>query len=178
MNFDQSTYSLTEFLTDNNFSVTKKQQHFIEYSSKSAIITIAYANLEHLFYIHVGQDLKSLVELTPIVVKEFFKDDGFQLQSTLTIENLISFLKTSGKPLVSGDKEIFNRLSEFSERQSNEYTKRIIHLQNIQGADKAWTQKDYVNFIKCIERAEKNLLPESYLKKYKIAVDKSQRHTR
>lgn len=178
MNFDQSTYPLTEFLTDNNFSVTKKEQHFIEYSSKSAIITIAYANLEYLFYTHVGQDSKSLVELTPIVVKEVFKDDRFQLQSTLTIENLISFLKTSGKLIVSGDKEIFKKLNEFSDGQSREYTRRIIHLQNIQGADKAWTQKDYANFIKCIDRAEKDLLPESYLKKYKIAVDKSQRQTR
>jgi hypothetical protein len=91
---------------------------------------------------------------------------------------LISFLKTSGKLIVSGDKEIFKKLNEFSERQSREYTKQIIHLQNMQGADKAWTQKDYINFIKCIDRTDKDLLPASYLKKYKIAVDKSQRQTR
>jgi len=177
MNFEQSIYPLTEFLTDNGFSVTYKEQYFIRYSKYLTILTVAYANLEYLFYTHVGQDSNSLVELTPIAVKEVFKDDTFQLQSTLTIENLISFLKTSGKLVVSGDKETFKKLNEFSESQSREYTKRIIHLQNIQGADKAWIKKDYINFIKCIDRAEKDLLPESYLKKYKIAVDKSQQQT-
>lgn len=138
MNFDQSLYPLTEFLTGNNFSVTKKEQHYIEYSSKSTIITIAYANLEYLFYTHVGQKSKSLVELTPILVKDVFKDDRFQFQSTLTIDNLISFFKTSGKLILLGDKESFKNLNEFSERQSREYTRRISHLQNIQGADNAW----------------------------------------
>ncbi len=177
MNFEQSIYPLTEFLTDNNFSVAYKEQHFIRYSTNSTIITVAYANLEYLFYTHVGQDSKSLVELTPIAVREVFKDDSFQFQSTLTIENLILFLKTSGKLIISGDKKIFKELIEFSERQSKEYTRQINHSQNIQGADKAWKQKDYLNFIKCIDRTEKDLLPESYLKKYKIAVDKSQRWT-
>jgi hypothetical protein len=178
MNFDQSIHPLTEFLTGNNFSVTKSEQHYIEYSSKSAIITIAYAKLEYLFYTHVGQESKSLVELTPIAVKDVFKDDRFQFQSTLTIDNLISFLKTSGNLIVLGDKETFKKLNEFSERQSREYTRRIIHLQNIQGADNAWSQKDYTKFINCIDKVEKDLIPESYIKKYKIALNKSQRQTR
>jgi len=172
MNFEQSIHPLTEFLTDNNFSIAYKEQHFITYSSNSAVITVAYASIEYLFYTHVGQNAKSLIELTPITVKEVFDNNSFQFQSTLTIENLIAFLKTDGKSIVLGDKKIFVELKEFSERQSREYTRQIIHLQNVQGADKAWIQKDYAQFIKCIERTEKNLLPESYSKKYKIAVDK------
>ena len=177
MNFEQSIYQLTKFLTDNDFLVTKKEEHFIEYSTKSTIITVAYSNLEYLFYTHVGQDSKSLVELTPIAVKEVFKDDSFKLQSTLTIDNLISFLKTTGKFIVLGDKKIFEKLNKFSEYQSRQYTRQIIHSQNIQGADNAWTQKNYINFIKFIDRTEKDLLLESYFKKYKIAVDKLQRQT-
>lgn len=177
MNFEQSTYPLTEFLTSNGFLVTNKEQHFIRYSTNSTVITVAYASLEYLFYSHVGQDSNSLVELTPLAVREVFKDDSFQFQSTLTIENLVSFFKKSGKQILSGDEKIFKELIEFSERQLKEYTRQINHLQNIQGADKAWTQKDYLNFIKCIDRTDKDLLPESYLKKYKIAADKSQRWT-
>lgn len=177
MNFEQSINPLTEFLTDNNFSVTKKEQHFIEYSTVSAIITVAYADLEYLFYTHVGQDSKSLVELTPVAIKAVFGDNSFHLQSTLTIDNLISFFKTNGKPIILGQREIFKALNDFSEGQSREYTRQIIHLQNVQGADKAWTQKDYTSFIECIDRTEKNLLPESYLKKYKIATDKLKRQT-
>ena len=172
MNFDQAIDPLTEFLTENNFSVVYKEQHFIKYSSNSAIITVAYASHEYLFYTHVGQKTKSLTELTPIAVNEIFKDDSFKLQSTLTIDNLIYFLKGVGKSIVLGDKKIFEVLIKFSEKQSKEFTKQIIQLQNIGGADKAWIQKDYEGFIKCIDRTEKDLLPEIYLKKYKIAVDK------
>lgn len=174
MNFEQSIYPLTEFLIDNNFSVAYKEQHFIRYTTKSAIITVAYANLEYLIYTHVGKDLETLVELTPNVVKEVFKDDSFQYQSTLTTKNLISFLKSTGKLIVSGDKKIFKELTEFSERQSRDYTRQIIHSQNMKDADNAWTRKDYMNFIKCIDRVEKELLTGSYLKKYKMAVDKLQ----
>ncbi|UAY53041.1 hypothetical protein [Ferruginibacter albus] len=175
MNFEQSIFPLTEFLIDNKFSITKKEQYFIKYSTNSVVITIAYVNLEHLFYIHVGQNSKSLIELTPISIKEVFEDDNFRLQSSLTIDNLISFLKGIGKCLLLGDKKIFKALNEFSESQVTKYTKQIIQSQNIKAADKAWGQKDYVAFIKCIDRTEKELLAESYLKKYRIAVNKLQK---
>ena len=135
MNFEQSIYPLTEFLTDNNFSVTYKEQHFIKYSTNSVIITVAYASLEYLFYTHIGQDSKSLVELTPIAIKEVFKDDSFQFQSTLTIDNLVSVLKGIGKSIVLGDKKTFKELTEFSERQSREFTKQIIQEQNMYSTD-------------------------------------------
>jgi hypothetical protein len=174
MNFEKSINPLTEFLIEKRFSVMNKSLNFIEYSSNSATITVAYASLEYLFYIYVGQNSKSLIELTPIAIEEVFKDTSFQLQSTLTIENIISFLKANGKSIVLGDKKIFKELNEFSERKSREYINQIIQLQNIENADKYWTQKDYTNFIKCIDKTEKDLLPESYLKKYKIAMDKLQ----
>jgi hypothetical protein len=178
MNFEESIYPLTEFLLDNNFSVTKKSVHFIEYSSSSATISVAYASLEYSFYIHAGQNSKSLTELTPIAIKEVFKDDSFRFQSTLTIDNLMSLLKTTGKSIVIGDKDVFNALEEFADNRSREYTRKIVELQNIQWADNAWIQKDYLNFIKFIDKTEKNLLPESYQKKYKIAVDKLQKRTK
>ena len=51
----------------------------------------------------------------------------------------------------------------------------MTHLQNIQYADQAWREKDYSNFVKCIERIDKDLLTNAYSKKYKIALDKLQR---
>ena len=159
MNFEELIYPLTEFLTDNNFSVTNKSPYSIEYSSNFTTIRIAYANLEKLFYTYVGQSSKSLIELTPTAAKEVFNDDSFKFQSTLTIDNLISFLQGNGKSILSGDKNAFIELNEFSERQSKEYTRRIIQSQNIQSADEAWMQKDYINFIKLIDKTEKSCFP-------------------
>ncbi|MEI6946713.1 hypothetical protein V9K67_05880 [Paraflavisolibacter sp. H34] len=175
MHFEDLIYPLTLFLVDHNFSVTREVLHFIEYSSDSANVTVAYASLECVFYVHIGQSSTSLIELTPIVVKEVFEDDSFQFQSTLSIDNLICFLKTAGRSVLFGDPKIFKELNEFSTRQSGEFTRKIFQLQNVQDADKAWKQKDYLTFIKCIDRTDKDLLPGSYLKKYKIAIDKLQR---
>ena len=36
-------------------------------------------------------------------------------------------------------------------------------------------QKKLCRFLDCIDRTEKDLLPETYLKKYKITLDKLQR---
>jgi hypothetical protein len=144
MNFDQLICPLSEFLTENGFSVTKKEQHFITYSSSSSVITVAYAHLERLFYTHVGPDKESLVELTPVVVNVVFNDDRFRLQSTLTIQDLISFFNTTGRPIIYGDKKVFGRLTEFSKQQSAAFTKQVVHSQYIKAADIAWIQKNTV----------------------------------
>ena len=176
MNFEQSIYPLTEFLSENGFSVTYREQHFISYSSKSTIITVAYAHLEYLYYTQEGLKEGTLVELIPKVVNDVFQDDRFLRQSTLTIENLISFFKSSGKSIITGDENIFMNLADYTKRQSAEFTRQINHLFNIEQAGKAWKLKDYVSFIKYIDLAEKDMLPESYFKKYKIAVDKTKRY--
>jgi len=175
MNFEETISPLTQFLVDSAFSVKNQSLHFIEYSSKSVIITVAYNNLEHLFYTHIGLDSKHLLELTPLGIKEVFKDDSFKFQSTLTIDNLIRFLNGSGIKILSGDKRIFQDLSEFFERQSIEYTKQIVQMQNIHWADKAWLKNDYLAFIQFLDKTDKLQLPQSYLKKYKIAEDRLQR---
>ncbi len=97
------------------------------------------------------------------------------MQSTLTIDNLISFLTTSGNSILLGDKKILQKLVDFSEHQSRVYARTATHLQHLQDADRAWSEKNYINFIKCIDEMKKELLPQSYLKKYKIATDKVHR---
>lgn len=172
MNFEKLIRPLTILLTSNAFSVTDKSRHSIDYSSDFMIIRVAYAELEHLYYTYIGQDEKSLIELTPVAIKEVFDDNSFQFQSTLTIDDLTSFLNNSGHSILSGDKTKLEKLAEFSERQSKVYTKQIVHKQNIQMADTAWTQKNYADFISYIDKTEKSLLSQSYLKKYSIALDK------
>ena len=171
MNFEETIKPLTELLLSNSFSIQINQQNLIEYSSKSTTLRIAYSHLEYCFNIWVGQSRDTLTELRPKVLEEFFNDDTFKFQTTLTVENLISFLKGSGKNLLSGDTKILRKLDEYSLQASRNYTQQIIKRQNIDQADKAWTQKDYANFVKYIDQIQTDLLPPSYLKKYKIAMD-------
>jgi hypothetical protein len=177
MNFEESIYPLTEFLIGKNFNVSVKSHYLVEYSSNSVLIRVVYDNHEHLFYTYVGKKSTSLFELTPLTIKEIFKDYSFKYQTTLTIENLISFFNISGKSILAGNEKVFKKLNEFYEQASKKYTKQLLQYQNIQLADEAWLQKDYANFIKSIDKTEKTLLPESYLKKYKIAIAKLQKRT-
>ncbi len=172
MNFSETIFPLTQLLTSNHFTIAESSQNFIKYTSESVIITIAYSNLEYLFYTHVGKDSNSLIELTPLAVKTVFDEDSFQFQSTLTIENLISLLKDKGQSILLGDKTKLTELEEFNDRRLKEFTERIIHLQHLKAADYAWEQKDYHRFIECIEQTNQKLLAPSYLKKYKIAMDR------
>jgi hypothetical protein len=172
MNFEEAIKPLTELLSSNGFSIQLNQNNLIEYSSKSTTIRIAYSHLEYCFNIWVGQSSDTLTELRPQVVEDFFKYHTFKFQTTFTVENLIFFFKGSGKILLSGDTKILRELDEYSLQASRNYTQQIIKWQNIDQADKAWTQKDYLNFVKYIDQIQTDLLPPSYLKKYKIAADK------
>jgi hypothetical protein len=172
MNFEETIKPLTELLSSNGFSIRLDRQGLIEYSSNNATLRIGYSRLEYCVNIWAGQSSDTLTELTPKVVKEFFSDDAFKFQTSLTVENLISFLKSSGKALLLGDTKILRELDEYSLQASRNYTQQIIKQQNINQADNAWIHKDYVNFIKYIDQIQTDLLPPSYLKKYKIALDK------
>ena len=170
MNFNETISPLSQFLMSNYFSIAGNSQHFIEYSSGSVIISLAYDNIDHLFYVHIGQDQDLLTELTPSAIKTVFDEESFQFQSTLTIENLISFLKGKGKPIILGDTTKLQELKEFADTRAKEFTENIMHLQHLKGADFAWERKDYHRFIECIQKTNQNILPQSYLKKYKIAL--------
>ncbi len=172
MNFEESTLPLTELLLKNGFSVSKSSINCKEYFLGSILISIFYNEREHLLFIQIGSDHNSLNELSPEVVKSVFNDDQYRLQSTLTIDNLVSFLKAKGQSILSGDISKINEINEFSFKQSREYTADLIYLQNLKVVDKAWNEQNYSDFIKGIDKIDHKRLPESYLKKYKIAVGK------
>src|SRR4051812_34936771 len=126
MNFEEAIKPLTDLFLSYSFSIEINRHNLIEYSSKSTRIRIGYSHIEYSIYIGVGLSTGTLTELTPKVVKEFFKDDTFKFQSTLTIENLISFLKGSGNYLLSGDTKVLKELEEYSLQASSNYTMQII----------------------------------------------------
>jgi len=171
MNFEEAIKPLTELLSTNGFSIQLSRHNLIEYSSKSITIRVAYSPLEYSFVIFVGRSTGTPIELTPKVVQGFFNDDTFKSQATLTVENLLSFLTGSGKYFLSGDTKILRELDGYLLLTSRDYTQQIIKRQIIDQADKAWTQKDYLNFVKYIDQIQTDLLTPSYLKKYKIAAD-------
>jgi hypothetical protein len=71
-----------------------------------------------------------------------------------------------------GNADKLKKLQDFSDKRSKEFTETIMHQQHLKGADFAWERKDYHLFIECIQKANQNILPASYMKKYKFALDR------
>jgi hypothetical protein len=168
VNFENSIKPLKELLVANGFSVKTETHNLIEFSSLNSNIRIGYSPFEYSFTIWIGRNENSLIEISGKVVTECFNDSTFKFQSTLTIENLITFLSTSGKTLLEGDIKTFEKLEAYSFQQARIYNSRA----DIESADKAWEQKDYANFIKYIDKVQMDLLPSSYAKKYQVAMRK------
>ena len=176
MSFERNIQPLTEFLNTKGFSICHESIHYIEYCTDSVIITLAYNNLEYLYYIHVGKNKNALIELTPKSLEYVFDENRFQFQSTLTIDNFILFLSGKGEKILTGDETKLIELATFSNDQPKLFTQYITNLQSLNWADRAWAKKDYFTFLKCIDQTDKAELAESYLKKYKIATDKLTRN--
>ena len=68
-----------------------------------------------------------------------------------------------------GDKKIIHDLEQFDAERSRKYTHDLLQKQNLQEADKAWSENNYKDFIRIMDQTSKVGLPASYELKYKIA---------
>jgi hypothetical protein len=170
MNFEETISPVTKYLLDNNFKISESWAHYIRYSSGSVIIIVGYSDRERLFSYFAGYDHELPVEIGPRIINTVFGDDRFGLQQSLTIPDFISFIKNKGSAIVKGDRQKLKEMKDLMARESEESAVEAILHQNLREAEKAWDQKDYRHFIKCVNRVNKDDLPLSYVRKRLIAL--------
>jgi len=85
------------------------------------------------------------------------------------LQNIIDFLNGKGKALLIGDMPKLTELENYVFNRAEIYTAELVLSQNKALIDKAWTDKNYVQFLDYINLIEPSQLPNSYLQKYKIA---------
>lgn len=157
-----------------NLRIVDEYKGNVKVKSPSVVIVIARSEREGFNYFYIGraEDSSVLVD-DDIMLKVFnsnIKIERLPIEQFLT--NLNNFFNAEGRNLLLCEQEYFTRLEEFDRRKSKEYTARLEEERLLGIADRAWAEKDYKNFVQCLEKIEMgNLLP-SYQLKYKIARNK------
>lgn len=175
MKFDDVIKSISPIFLEHGFSISDHSRNYIRYESDVVAFTFAFDSIENAFYVAAGYKDRILIELLDNqLMQEVFGAVNYSGQKQLIDEYLVHFLKGRGHELLRDNSAVLDKLEAYSTRRAKEYTESILKQQTLKAADNAWINKDYPSFIKLLDTIDKNTLPESYLKKYRIAVSKNQ----
>ncbi|WP_428897778.1 hypothetical protein Dip518_001571 [Parelusimicrobium proximum] len=155
-----------------NFKIYKDEKNCIQLRSSKIEINIAYNILEQSCYLSIGKIGEMHYPLTDNFIKDIFKVNFSveDLPLLKFIENIVRiFNMPQGVELLKGN---IDELREYVEKESHEYTERIIFNQMLYKIDIAWQEKKYVEFIRYLNKLDLDKLPKSYKLKYEIAKKK------
>ena len=169
MTFDEVIIRLTPFLKQHGFHISDTFKNYIRYESATVTYTFSYDERERSFSTFAGKRNGYMILLSDDVLTNIFQEDLSSYKNRSVADNEIYFLQGNGQGLITGDQGILNQLEEYSNAAAKKYTDALLREQNIREADTAWEEKNYKQFIKILNQIDKSTLPESYLKKYKIA---------
>ena len=170
MQFKEFIEQISPLLLEHGFDVTEQSNNFTQFDSDSVRVTFTYDPLERQYYTHVGYKDSQMSELDSRTLNDLFEFES--ASGGLTPVDFLSFFKGKGFQLLQCNTEVFDRLQSYTLKRSQEFTNKIIEQQYLQSADYAWRAKDYQKFIQSIDHLDKNRLPDSYIKKYAIALKK------
>ena len=150
------------------FNTVENRRNLIRLESTKVTVTIAFDERENSNLCFVGRIGTMTHLLHNGNLREVFNYDKTPADFT---DFLLDFLNSEGKGILKGDLDKLHELEEFEERQAKIYTSNLLREQRVRAADNAWTNKDYLTFVKEIDGIDLDHLPESYKLKYKIACD-------
>jgi hypothetical protein len=172
MNFEDITSALTQYFQKSKFEVAESFKNFIVYESNHLTVTLGYDFRDNSISTFVEKKGGPQIELSEDVLSKCFDCNIKLCNDGHFAENLIAFFNDKGNSLLKGELDILRKFEGHSNQLSKKYTTNLITRQTLNNADKAWTDKNYSEFIKCIDNVERFSLPQSYLKKYHIASSK------
>lgn len=165
---------LGKIFNNYNFKIVEQRRDFIEVQSKAYKIIIVHNQFENSNTLWLGvNDKDHLVEINNDCLDLYFhsklKLSGISLEDF--VENLRNFFQLEGKSIFGNTTRI-NKLVEFDDKRSEDYTHNLLYRQLKESADTAWENKDYSCFINILDDIDHKLLPSSFKLKYKIAQNK------
>ncbi|WP_276371939.1 hypothetical protein [Chryseolinea sp. H1M3-3] len=148
------------------FEAVESHRNFIRLESTKVSVIIAYDEREKSNLFFIGQIGSTAHLLHSKNLKEVFDYENAPGNFT---EFLLDFLNNEGKGILKGDFDKLHKLEDHEESQAKIYTDDLLKEQKVIAADKAWTNKDYLTFVKVIEGIDLDQLPSSYKLKYQMA---------
>jgi hypothetical protein len=172
MNFEQTITEITPTLEKKSFSIVESRRHYTKFQSSQIAIAVSYHSFEHSFSVFVGRRNGEMNELTDNVYLHVFGRKFQQMDGITFAEKFIHFLEIEGKAIMENDIGKVDELESYCKRTAEEYTASIINRQNLEAADRAWSESNYRNFIASLDKVAVDALPKSYNLKRKIALQK------
>lgn len=153
--------------------IIEQQNDYLKLQSDSLLVTIVYNPLEKSNTLWIGRNDEKAdkIEVDNKVLNFFFKSSLrlTEVSVDVFIHNLTLFFENEASSLLIGDLYKLEELERFDLKRSQDYTQNVLNRQYIEAADKAWIDSNYKEFIKNVDRLNKDKLPSSYILKYKIA---------
>lgn len=157
------------------FEIVEEFKNILRFQSSTIKIDIVHNPFENSNSLWVGKkDKGDEIEINNNTLTFYFKSNLklSEVPNKAFINNLITFFENEGKSLLIGNEREINDLEKFNLVRSKKYTLDLLHQQNLNEADKAWSQKDFKKFISIINKFGYEQFPKSYLLKYRIAKEK------
>src|SRR4030095_4237992 len=173
MIFKDFIEDIAPIFLENKFRIIEQFENYIKFESDTVTFTFTYDKRERSLYTYFGRKDSNLIELSGNLDKEVFNADASFYKEDSVKDNLMYFLTGPGLLLLKGDMTLMKRAEDYSKQRNKEYHNKIILQQKINSLDASWKYKEYNDYIKCFESTDKSLLPESYAKKYAIAIKKT-----
>ena len=174
MNWFDIEEKIFPLFTNNGFRISAQLDHYVKFESSCTTFTLTYVAREYAFYFHLGHLNGLLTELDEPTMKDFFNENIKSYRTRDIANNLLDFLNGTGQSILANDINMLNRLEAYSREKSKKLLAEFTILQKLDFAKAFWAEKEYSKFIDCLNAVDKSLLPESLIKKYKIALKKIQ----
>jgi hypothetical protein len=160
---------------EHGLKVTEQSKYIVRYESNDLIISLIHNPREHSNTLWIGRKNFNEVEIDNQIMRDYFSSDlklG-NLPQGAFVKNVFLFFMGDGKKLLERSEHAFICLEKLTDKGAKEYTTKLVEKQNLEAANKAWTDGNYSDVVKYLENINKDDLPRSFRKKYKIAQQRS-----
>ena len=165
---------LHSLFIDHGLEITEQSKNIVRYESRELVVGLSHNPRENSNTLWVGRKHFNEVEIDNQVMREHFNSDLklSNLPQEAFANNVFLFFMGDGEKLLEGNEWALVSLEGFNEKRNSEYTAALVEQQNLEAADKAWKDGNYLDVIKYLEKVNKDDLPASFKQKYKIAQQK------
>lgn len=157
-----------------NLHVIEQFKNHVKLKSDSVIITLNHDERENSNAFYVGSNEDFLYPVDEYVLKSAFNSDLKinHVTQEVFVNNLAIFFEGEGKPLIAGNTYALEAVEKYVYKEGEAYTTQLVDKQNLDAANKAWEEGNYKDFIKYLDKTDRQKLPASYELKYKMAHQK------
>jgi hypothetical protein len=158
----------------NNLRVIELFHNFVKLESDSIVITVNHDERENSNSFYIGIKGSPLYPIDENVLQGVFNSTIKinHVTPDVFVNNLVLFLEGVGNLLIVGDKDTLLAVEKYIQNESKEYTVELVNKQNLDAANKAWEEGDFKDFIRYLDKTDRQKLPSSYELKYKMAQQK------